>query len=95
MANTKKNKEVSTAKKSNTVTEKQTETVGANVIEEVNEVVEEKTNKKVLQKKNFVVICIDKNKKRVWFESLEDKSLVITLDGNIDYQAGQLVKLYV
>ena len=92
MANTKKNKEVSTAKKSNTVTEKQTETVRADVIGEVHEVVEKKTNKKVLQKKKFIVICIDKDKKRVWFESLENKNLVITIDGNIDYQAGQIVE---
>ena len=95
MANTKKNKEVSTAKKSNTVTEKQTETVKADVIGEVREVVEEKTNKKVLQKKKFIVICIDKKKNRVWFESLENRSLVITIDGNTDYQIGQFVELYV
>lgn len=92
MANTKKNKEVSTAKKSNTVTEKQTETVKADVIGEVHEVVEEKVNKKVLRKKKFVVICIDNNNNRVWFESLEDKSLVITCDGDIDYQIGQIVE---
>lgn len=95
MANTKKNKEVSTAKKSNTVTEKQTETVKADVIGEVHEVVEEKVNKKVLQKKKFVVTCIDKKKNRVWFESLENRSLVITIDGNTDYQIGQFVELYV
>ena len=92
MANTKKNKEVSTAKKSNTATEKQTETVKADVIGEVHEIAEEKTNKKVLKKKKFVVICIDNNKKRVWFESLEDKSLVITCDGDIDYQIGQIIE---
>lgn len=95
MANTKKNKEVSTAKKSNTVTEKQTETVKADVIGEVHEVVEEKVNKKVLRKKKFVVICIDNNNNRVWFESLENRSLVITIDGNTDYQIGQFVELYV